>query len=48
MIISGAVGTYVGLKVLKKIPADKFLVLFKVIVTLLAIRLIVQAVSDLV
>ncbi|WOI37842.1 sulfite exporter TauE/SafE family protein [Alteromonas sp. CI.11.F.A3] len=48
MIISGAVGTYVGLKVLKKIPADKFLVLFKVIVTLLAIRLIVQAVFELV
>ena len=47
MIASGAVGTYLGLKVLKKIPADKFLMLFKVIVTLLAVRLIVQAISDL-
>jgi len=47
MIVSGALGTYLGLKVLKKIPSERFLLLFKVIVTVLALRLIGQALASL-
>lgn len=43
MIASGAGGTWIGLKVLNRIPAEKFRLAFKVIVTLLAIRLLWQA-----
>ena len=43
MIVSGVCGTYIGLKFLKKIPADKFLLLFKITVTVLALRLLLQA-----
>ncbi len=45
MIASGALGTYIGLKVLKKISSATFSVLFKWVVTLLALRLLWQAVS---
>ncbi|GEA09997.1 hypothetical protein KUL49_03720 [Alteromonas sp. KUL49] len=45
MIASGALGTYIGLKVLKKISSEIFSVLFKWVVTLLALRLLWQAVS---
>jgi len=44
MVISGACGTYIGLRVLKKIPADKFRLLFKITVTVLALRLLWQAI----
>ena len=47
MIASGALGTFFGLKVLKRVPADKFMLAFKVVVTLLACRLIFQAISSL-
>lgn len=43
MIISGAIGTWLGLKLLNRIPADKFKMAFKLIVTVLALRLIWQA-----
>lgn len=46
MIVSGALGTWLGLNVLKRIPADWFRVLFKGVVTLLACRLIWQAVFE--
>ena len=47
MIASGAMGTFIGLKVLKRVPADKFMLAFKVVVTLLACRLIFQAITSL-
>ena len=47
MIASGAIGTFIGLKVLKRVPADKFILAFKVVVTLLACRLIFQAITSL-
>jgi uncharacterized protein len=43
MIASGAGGTWIGLKVLNRIPTEKFRLAFKVVVTLLAIRLLWQA-----
>lgn len=42
MILSGAVGTWVGLKLLHKIPAHRFNQIFRGMVTLLALRLIWQ------
>ena len=43
MIASGAIGTWLGLKLLNRIPADKFRLLFKIILTVLALRLLYQA-----
>ena len=43
MVLSGAFGTYVGLKVLKRVPTQKFMLAFKLVVTLLAFRLLWQA-----
>lgn len=43
MIVSGALGTFLGLKVLKRVPAEKFMLTFKIVVTLLALRLLWQA-----
>lgn len=43
MIASGSAGTWLGLKVLNRIPAEKFKLAFKVIVTLMAIKLLWQA-----
>ncbi|OJF69681.1 hypothetical protein BK026_13330 [Alteromonas sp. V450] len=48
MIASGALGTFFGLKVLKRVPAKKFTVIFKVVVTILALRLVVEALKDIV
>lgn len=48
MIASGAIGTFFGLKVLKRVPAKKFTVIFKVVVTILALRLVVEALKDIV
>lgn len=42
MIIGGFAGTWIGLHVLKKVPADRFQVIFKLLVTALALRLIWQ------
>ena len=47
MIASGALGTFFGLKVLKRVPAEKFMLAFKIVVTLLALRLLWQALSSL-
>jgi uncharacterized membrane protein YfcA len=47
MIASGALGTFIGLKVLKRVPAEKFMLAFKIVVTLLALRLLWQAFSTL-
>ncbi|MFD1381921.1 sulfite exporter TauE/SafE family protein [Rhodanobacter aciditrophus] len=43
MVISGAIGTWFGLKVLKKMPDKHFHRIFNVILTILAARLIIQA-----
>ena len=47
MVVSGFTGTWLGLKVLKKVSDERFALLFKVIVTILALRLIWQAVMSL-
>ena len=47
MIVSGALGTFLGLKVLKRVPAEKFMLTFKIVVTLLALRLLWQALVSL-
>lgn len=47
MIASGAAGTWLGLKVLNRLPAEKFKLAFRLIVTLLALRLLWQALSPL-
>ncbi|MEP4892171.1 MAG: sulfite exporter TauE/SafE family protein [Aliiglaciecola sp.] len=43
MVLSGTVGTWFGIKLLKKLPAEKFKRIFKVILTLMSIHLIWQA-----
>ncbi len=45
MVISGAIGTWVGLTVLKKMPDRHFHRIFNLILTLLAVRLIWQGLS---
>jgi uncharacterized membrane protein YfcA len=47
MIASGALGTWIGLHLLKKIPADRFSLIFKTLVTLLAVRLLWLALTAL-
>lgn len=47
MIASGAVGTWVGLHFLKRVPATRFALIFKVVVSLLALRLLVEAILTL-
>jgi len=47
MVLSGAIGTFIGLKILKRIPATHFMKVFKWVVTLLACRLIWQATQQL-
>ena len=44
MILGGFIGTWIGLHLLKKIPADRFQLIFKLLVTVLAFRLIWQVV----
>ena len=46
MIASGALGTFVGLRVLKRVPNETFNWLFKAVITLLAIRLLWQAIQN--
>jgi uncharacterized membrane protein YfcA len=43
MIISGALGTWLGLKLLHKLPAEKFKFIFRIILSLLCVQLIWQA-----
>ena len=45
MIISGAIGTYVGLRVLKRVQDKHFSLILNWILTLMALRLIWQAVE---
>lgn len=47
MIASGYAGTWLGLKFLKKVPAEKFRLIFRIVVTLLALRLIWQGIEGL-
>ncbi|GGK63595.1 sulfite exporter TauE/SafE family protein [Amphritea balenae] len=43
MIAGGFIGTWFGLNILKKIPAERFQLIFKLLVTALALRLVWQA-----
>ncbi|MDO6693861.1 sulfite exporter TauE/SafE family protein [Aliiglaciecola sp. 3_MG-2023] len=43
MVLSGTVGTWFGIKLLKKLPAEKFKGVFKLILTLMSIHLVWQA-----
>lgn len=43
MIVGGMFGTWIGLKMLNKIPTGLFKVIFKALITLLALRLLWQA-----
>ena len=47
MIVSGAIGTWLGLKLLNRIPADKFKLAFKLILSVLAVRLLYQGIMNL-
>lgn len=43
MIISGAIGTWCGLRLLRHFPAQHFQIAFKILLSLLAVRLLWQA-----
>jgi len=43
MVLGGMVGTWLGLKMLNRIPEKQFKVLFKTVITILALRLLWQA-----
>jgi uncharacterized membrane protein YfcA len=43
MVISGAVGTWVGLRLLKRMPDRYFHRIFNIVLTLMALRLIWQS-----
>lgn len=47
MILSGALGTWAGLKLLNRISAERFQLTFKLIVTLMALKLLWDGVSQL-
>lgn len=46
MVLSGAMGTWVGLKLLNKLPDMHFQKIFNIVLTLLAVRLVWQAVES--
>ncbi|MFT6951271.1 MAG: putative membrane protein YfcA [Paraglaciecola sp.] len=46
MVTSGALGTWAGIKLLKKLPAEKFKLIFRVIISLLCVQLIWQAANE--
>jgi uncharacterized membrane protein YfcA len=48
MIASGALGTWVGIKLLKKLPTEKFKQVFRIILSLLCMQLVWQALWQLV
>ncbi len=43
MVISGAIGTWLGLRLLRRFPAQHFRTAFRIVLSLLAIRLLWQA-----
>lgn len=43
MVVAVVTGSYAGTKLRQKIPEQLFLVAFKVLITLLAIRMIIKA-----
>ncbi|RBP80039.1 sulfite exporter TauE/SafE family protein [Marinomonas rhizomae] len=43
MVISGAIGTWIGLRLLKRIPDKRFHQIFNIVLTLMALRLIWQS-----
>lgn len=45
MVAAGALGTWIGIKLLRKLSDQRFTLLFNVLLTLLALRLIWQALS---
>ena len=47
MIAAGALGTWIGLHVLHRVSSELFSTLFRLVITLLALRLIYQGVVDL-
>jgi uncharacterized protein len=46
MMLSGTVGTWIGFKMLKRVADKHFQTAFSIVLTLLAIRLIWQAISQ--
>lgn len=46
MVVSGGIGTWLGLKLLNKIPAEKFELGFRLILTLLCMQLIGQTLAS--
>ena len=48
MVASGFCGTYMGLKLLNRVSDERFKVIFKFVVTILAIRLLWQAIQNLI
>ena len=46
MVSSGAMGTWLGIKLLHKLPAEKFRLAFRVILSLLCLRLIWESVAQ--
>ena len=47
MVIAGAIGTYIGLHFLKRVSSELFNTLFRAAITILALRLIYQAILEL-
>lgn len=47
MILSGSLGTWIGLKLLNRIPAERFLWIFKLVVTLMAVKLLWDGLAQL-
>jgi uncharacterized protein len=48
MIGSGAIGTWLGIKLLKKLPTEKFKMIFRVVLSVMCLQLIWQATSELI
>lgn len=46
MIASGALGTWVGIKLLKNLPAEKFKLVFRILLAVLCIHLIWQVINN--
>ncbi|GAA6184612.1 sulfite exporter TauE/SafE family protein [Aliiglaciecola sp. 2_MG-2023] len=43
MVLSGTIGTWLGIKLLKRLPAERFKFIFKIVLTLMSVQLIWQA-----
>ena len=48
MVLSGVAGTWAGLKLLNKLPAEKFKLIFRLILSLLCLQLIWQGIEPLI